>query len=256
MKWHQQPQRLVEVGTARIYYQEVGSGRPVVLIHGLSGSGRWWRHNVTALAQHYHVYVIDMIGFGRSRKQPFVLHQAASLLAAWMDQIGIDTADVVGHSMGGFVAVDLAASFPDKVANLVLVDAAALPLGRTHLQHAFGLLRALGEMPLGFLPILIGDALRAGPRTLLNAMRELLTTDISHKLGQIDAPTLLIWGEHDWLVPLAIGQQLCKTLVNASLIVVPKAGHNPMWDRPETFNQIAIDFLQGCAANASVRETA
>jgi pimeloyl-ACP methyl ester carboxylesterase len=237
-----QPQ-FANIDNARIYYQVFGHGAPLILIHGLSGSGRWWQKNVDFLARQYRVYLIDLIGFGQSRKQRFVLHKASELLARWMDQMEIECATVIGHSMGGLIAADLAGTFPAKVERLVLVDAAAIPLGRTYFQNALGLVRAISAMPPNFLPILFGDAYQAGPRTIVRAAWELLATDISDKLARIQAPTLVVWGQNDWLVPLQIGVRIYDRLDNAYFVVLDNAGHNPMWDRADAFNQVVDDFL-------------
>ena len=86
-------------------------GEPVVLVHGLSGSTRWWSRNIPALAEHYSVYLLDLPGFGAMRRlrRRFVLAEAASWLSAWMEAVGLDSAHLVGHSMGGYVCVRLAA---------------------------------------------------------------------------------------------------------------------------------------------------
>jgi pimeloyl-ACP methyl ester carboxylesterase len=195
------------------------------------------------MAQQFTVYTLDLIGFGESRGSRFVLREAAQLIARWMDVVGIARAHVIGHSMGGFIAADLAAEQPERVDRLVLVDAAALPFNYSYVRHLFGLTRAARYMPINFLPVLATDALRAGPLTLLRAAHELLHTDIRSKLGRVCAPTLIVWGEHDTLVPLTLGRQIDRYINNASFTVVNGAGHNPMWDRPETFNRLVIDFL-------------
>ena len=246
--------RHVQVGSACIYYQVVGAGEPLVLIHGLSGSGRWWTRNVSPLAQQFRVHIVDLIGFGGSRDgHRFVLNEAAAHLTQWLDQLGIERTSLIGHSMGGFIAADLAADFPERVDRLVLVDAAALPFGRGHLHHAVGLAHGLRRLPVRFLPVLITDAWRAGPMTILHAARELVTTDISPKLAQIRAPTLVVWGEHDSVIPLELGRQLGERLPGARFTVIPRAGHNPMWDAPEAFNRVVVDFL---AADAEAAQPA
>ncbi len=232
-----------------IHYQVAGHGEPVVLIHGLSGSGRWWRRNVEPLARRFRVHVVDLVGFGLSRDGRFVLHDAASHLTAWLDSLGIERAHVIGHSMGGAIAADLAADFPARVGRLVLVDAAAVPFNRTYLQHALGLLRGLCYLPLGFLPVLAADACRAGPLTLLQAARDLLSADLTAKLPRIQAPARLIWGERDFLVPLELGRELCRSLRHADLVVIEGAGHNPMWDRPTEFNRAVLEFLAADSAS-------
>lgn len=236
----------VRIGPARIYYQEIGAGPPVILVHGLAGSSRWWRRNIEALARHFHVYVIDLVGFGRSQSQhAFVLNETAEYLREWMDRLGLEEANVIGHSMGGVIAIDLAAQFPERVRRLVLVDVAAFSFFEGALLHsALGLAKTLWYLPFGFLPLLFTDAFRAGPWTLWKAGRELLTTDIRTALARIAVPTLIVWGEHDATVPVQIGERLKEELPGAELIVIERAGHNPMWDRPETFNRIVVPFLQ------------
>ncbi len=236
--------RWVDLDGARLHYQRAGAGTPVVLIHGLSASSRWWERNVDALAGQFEVYVIDLFGFGRSRRQQrFVLSDAAALLVRWMDALGIERAHVVGHSMGGFIAVQLAAGFPERVARLVLVDA-AVPLPRqSPLRHATSLGRQLRGTPPRFLPMLATDALRAGPWTILNAAEQLLTADIEPELAGIQAPVLLVWGERDTLVPPVVADRLVELLPDARLVMVSGAGHTPMWERPNDFNEAVIAFL-------------
>lgn len=236
------------VGTSEIAYQAGGRGAPLVLIHGLSGSGRWWSRNVAELARHFEVYLVDLVGFGASRRsRPFVLREAASVLARWMEQIGIERAALVGHSMGGHIAADLAADFPARVERLVLVDPAVLPMELSHRQHGTSMVREAIQMPVSFVPILVADALRAGPVTIWRAANELLTTDLRPKLARIQAPTLVIWGEHDALLPLDFGKQLGQHLRFEELVVIKGAGHNPMWDRPQAFNQVLLEFLGASA---------
>jgi pimeloyl-ACP methyl ester carboxylesterase len=239
------------VGPATIAYEVAGAGPPLVLVHGLSGSSRWWARNVGPLARRFRVYVVDLIGFGASRgPHPFVLSEAAGLLARWMEQIGVERAGVVGHSMGGFIAAELAADFPALVERLVLVDAAALPFNHSYLRHTFNLAHQVRDLPLSFLPLLFADALLAGPLTIARAARQLLTTDIRPKLARIQAPVLLVWGERDHIVPPALGRQLHQALARGTLVLIQSAGHNPMWDCPAAFNRVVLDFLAADAPSA------
>jgi pimeloyl-ACP methyl ester carboxylesterase len=239
--------RRLQVAGKTIAYESAGAGPPLVLVHGLSGSTRWWRHNQRPFARRFRVHLVDLIGFGgsRGRGHRFVLGEAAAALAEWMALIGAPRASVVGHSMGGLIAADLAASFPEQVEQLVLVSAAAVPLGRRYVRHAGGLLGALRYTVPSFWPVLAGDAARAGPATLLRAISQLLAADISPRLAAIRAPSLIVWGEHDRLVPLALGRQLHGHLPQARFVVIPGAGHVPMWERPEAFNREVLGFLLG-----------
>lgn len=236
--------RYVRIGSATIYAEISGAGNPLILIHGLGGSTRWWARNVPALARFWRVHVVDLLGFGRSRGQRFVLHKAADLLVNWMDALDLSRASVVGHSMGGLIGAHLAAQSPDRVERLVLVDAAALPLGRLSPRDAWRMMWGLQHLPLTLLPVLCADTLRAGPRTILNALRELLRTDISADLARVEAPTLIVWGEHDATLPVAVGRRLHDCLRQATFLVIKDAGHCPMWQRPDVFNHAVTQFLR------------
>jgi pimeloyl-ACP methyl ester carboxylesterase len=236
--------RRIAVGAATIAYEVIGSGPPVVLLHGLSGSSRWWRRNIGPLAHYRCVYIVDLIGFGASRgRSRFVLAEAAGTLIHWLDLLGLARVSLVGHSMGGLIAAELAADAPGRVDRLVLVDPAALPFDPRLRTHAFRLLRELRYLSPSFLPVLLTDALRAGPATLWRATAALLGADLRPKLAQIRARTLLIWGEHDALVPLASAELLGQYLRYEELVVIEGAGHVPMWDRPQVFNGVLLDFL-------------
>ncbi len=239
--------RRVKIGPATIAYEVAGVGPPVVLVHGLSGSSRWWRRNIGALTPHRRVYVVDLIGFGASRRarQRFALAEASSYLMRWLDQLELERVSLDGHSMGCLIAAELAADAPERVDRLVLVDPAALPLDARRLRHALSLLRELRYLSPSFLPVLIADALRAGPLTLWRAATALMLVDLRPKLAQIRAPTLVIWGEHDALVPLSFAQQLAQYLRYEELVVIKGAGHVPMWDRPQEFNRVLTKFVIG-----------
>ncbi len=242
--------RRVEVGPVTFAYGRAGSGPPLVLIHGLGGSTRWWAKNVGPLAEQCEVYVVDLVGFGESRgRRRFVLAEAAGQLAALLDRLGVGPAGVVGYSMGGCIAAELAADFPDCVSRLVLVDAALLPADFLSLRQTLNLARAARRVPLGLLPTMVADALRAGPATVWRATRELLAADLRPKLRRIQAPTLVVWGDRDVVVPLATGQQIVQDLPHGELAIIPGAGHVPMWERPEVFNRLVADFVNAGTAS-------
>lgn len=235
--------RLAKVGPLTVHYEVAGEGPAVVLVHGLSGSGRWWAYNLPALAQHYRVYNVDLVGFGRSRGQRLVLREAAGWLAEWLKEIGITQAHLVGHSMGGYIVTEVAATVPEIVRRLVLVDALVLPIGQGLLRHALDLARAVRYMRLSFMPVLVGDVLRAGLRTLWWSTQEVLSADLSNRLEAVQAETLVIWGERDTLLEPALGRKLAERLAKACFVCVEGAGHNPMWDQPQRFNQLLLNFL-------------
>ncbi len=236
---------MISVEGLSVHYQVVGQGEPLILVHGLSGSTRWWKRNVPTFAQHYRVYLVDLPGFGSMRRFPhrFMLDQATSWLLQWMEAIGVRQAHFIGHSMGGYICIRLAAHQSKVVRHLVLVAPAGLPTGRSLPGYFVPLLSAIRYMVPSFLPTLFIDALRAGPRTLLNAARDLLTQDVQEDLKLITAPTLLIWGENDTLVPPVFAEILHKEITHSSLHILKKAGHVVMFDSPHEFNAKVLKFL-------------
>jgi pimeloyl-ACP methyl ester carboxylesterase len=225
-------------------HRAFGSGPPLILIHGLSGSGRWWSRNVAALAAEHRVYAIDLPGFGASRRSgPFRLESAVTQIVHWMDATGIDRASFAGHSLGGLIAVLLAAAAPERIDRLVLVDAALLEFDPGLRNRVRGVARSLRTLSPRILPLIVSDALRSGPFAFAGATRALLLAGVPAALSRIGAPTLVVWGEFDTIVPLTVGETIVRKMPHARLAVIPGAGHNAMWDRPDAFSRLVLDFL-------------
>lgn len=228
----------------------MGRGEPVVLVHGLSGSMRWWKHVAPVLARQYRVYLIDLPGFGSMRHlgNQFVLRDAAGWLAAWMDAVGLTGASgthLVGHSMGAYICLMLAAQHPDKVDRLVLVDLAGVPTKRRLAGYLLPLAADVLLSVPSLLQVLVRDALRAGPRTLWRTANDLMREDVRAILHKIQAPSLIVWGEKDTLMPPAAGKILRREIARSRLVTIPGARHVPMLDRPVDFNRTLLAFLAG-----------
>lgn len=239
------------MGEYRIHTVEYGgTGAPLVLLHGLSGSARWWNRNIPALAAEFRVVVPDLVGFGRTpvagRLPPFP--RLSEVLSGWLERLGIERTHLVGHSMGGQVAAHLAARFPERVERLVLVDSAGIPrplTPRAVMRFARETAPPSRWGDPRFVPVILHDALTAGPRTILQALVHVLRDDVRPLLPQITAPTLLVWGERDSLVPRAHAREFRERITGARLAVLPGAAHNPMVDRAEEFNRVVLSFLHG-----------
>ena len=240
---------LHRIGRYRIHALHSGAGDALVLLHGLSGSSRWWRHNVPSLARHFRTHTPDLIGFGRSRgwvAQPSIADMT-SILEQWLDLNDIEQAHFIGHSMGGQIAIHLAAKAPARVRRLVLVSAAGIPMELSFAAMARLIAEVIPPRAWGaptFLPTIAADALRMGPRVFLSATHQLLRDDVRPLLANIEAPTLIMWGRLDPLTPLASGELMARTIPHARLIVFEDAAHMPMVDRPDRFNTEVLDFLR------------
>lgn len=247
----------VALSGATIHYESVGAGRPLVLLHGLSGSTRWWSRNVPVLARRHRVFTIDLIGFGRSRgRRRFLLHEAREVLHEWWVALRLPPCDWIGHSMGGRIVVELAAAFPSAVRRMVLVDAALRIAGIGVHRRAWGLFREARRVPFSLAPIVVGDTLRAGPLTMLRAIHDLVAADMTVQLESIHRPALVVWGARDRVVPRAVGEAIHRELPGSRLLVIPDTGHVPMWERPAVFNRAVLEFLDGAGEPAAAPEPA
>lgn len=219
----------------------------MVLVHGLAGSTRWWGATIPTLSRSYRLYLVDLPGFGSMRRAPggFVLREASAWLLAWMRAAGLERAHLVGHSMGGYICLRLAAHSPQSVERLVLVDPAGVPSGRAAVGHLWPLVMESVLASPDLLPIMVGDALRAGPQTVWRAAMDLLAQDAREELHHVQTPTLLVWGERDALVPLTLGYVLRREITCSRLLVIKGARHTPMIDSPREFNRALLDFFAG-----------
>jgi pimeloyl-ACP methyl ester carboxylesterase len=235
----------VRVGNETVYYQVIGEGEPIILVHGLIGSTLWWNRNISALAEHYRVYLVDLPGFGTMSHfyYRFVLDEVASWLLFWMEAAGIKQANFVGHSMGGYICIWLAVHKPEVVRTLVLASPAGVLKTRSLLGYFIPLLQVFRIASPSFLPILVYDTIRAGPLTLLSAAQDLLAKDIREKLKLISSPTLLIWGINDVLVPPIFAKILHEEIANSNLLILKNAGHVVMYDQWQEFNKALLAFL-------------
>lgn len=235
---------VVEGSTFR--WRETGSGRPLVLVHGLAGSWRWWRPLLPELAREHAVHALDLPGFGRlPRTRPFELEAAVDWLARWFAAAEVAEADVVGHSLGGLVAARLAGRHPELVRRLVLVAPAGVP-GRGPLALTRPLVRAVLASSPRFLALLARDAARSGPVTLATAALELLAADVRADVASVRAPTLVLVGTNDPLVPPAHGRELAQALPHA-VVRELASGHVPMVERPGDVMRELRSFLRADA---------
>ncbi len=239
--------RSIRVDGGPVHYEVAGEGEPLVLVHGLSESTRVWYRNLPALAERYRVYLVDLPGFGAMRKfrRLFDLKQSGAWLARWMQAVGLEEASLVGHSMGGYVCMATAAMYPERVRRLVLVDSIGIPFNLPVRRLVYPALKSIARTKPSFWPCIGYDYLRAGPVMVLNASLQIVKLDTADVLAAVRAPTLVVWGENDDLVPLTLGRQLHERLPGARIVVIPGTNHFCMFERPHEFNQVLFAFLQG-----------
>ena len=225
----------------RFWETRAGSGTPIVLIHGLGGSSDWFRHNIEVLAESHSVAAIDLVGFGRTGRRPLVFEEIAALLARWIASSFDGPVHLAGNSMGGHIAIHVAATRPDLVRSLILIDSTGIPFAidpRTHFEYG-----AFPRRGLPFLRVFARDAFRAGPTALALAFARLLRDDARPLLRTLGMPVLLLWGENDPLVPVPYARQMHELIPHARLVILEHAGHVPMWENPTAFNGALLAFV-------------
>ncbi len=197
------------------------------------------------LAQERQVYVVDLPGHGRSTlSNVWKLREIAPLLAQWLRRLELPPVALVGHSMGGAIAVHLAAYAPDLVERLVLVDAACLPLDRALPVMITRSARSMVQRGGGSYPLaMLRDTLKPRLRLLWQAAREMGSSDYTAELATLTLPTLIIWGERDVLLPLTMGKALAEALPHATFVTLPESGHRPPLSQPVEFSRLVLDFL-------------
>jgi 4,5:9,10-diseco-3-hydroxy-5,9,17-trioxoandrosta-1(10),2-diene-4-oate hydrolase len=268
----------VTVDGVRVHYQRAGSGPPLLLIHGLVGSALNWRLNIEDLSKDSTVYAIDLLNMGQSDRVPGLdasLLATASAIARWMEAVGLERADVAGHSHGGAVAMMLAAQHPERVGKMILF-APANPFCDLGRQLISFYKTRPGQMLAKLIPALptfikatalgrmYGDPSRATRASLEGYTAGLATPgSVNHVLQIVQSwysdmallraalsrlatrPTLLIWGDRDRAVGLSSAKQLHKLLSQSELLVIPGVGHIAFEEMPEICNRAMREWLTG-----------
>jgi pimeloyl-ACP methyl ester carboxylesterase len=190
------------------------------------------------LAEHRRVFLVDLPRLGRRQSAD----QLSAWLARWLDAAELDRVDVVGHSLGGLVAAELAAKRRKRVRRLALVAPAGIPSGLGLLSRSLHLVETLYELRARF-PTVVGDAVRTPPLALLRGAVFASDRDLRTELARVRAPTLLVWGEHGRLTPTAIAEQWQRALPGSQLVLLP-CGHVPMWEAPDRLSVCLLAFLE------------
>ncbi len=257
----------VEILGRRIHEIRGGAGRPLLYLHSTMGEATWLTPHLVALARHYQVYAPAHPGFLDSEGIEQIRHVEDLVYhyLAYLDAKGWQAVDVVGLSLGGWIAAELAARYPERVAKLVLVDAVGIWVPEQPMADLFAI---DGRFPERLRDLLFHDPSVPAARAMAVGIgAELPDAVLAHvvkafaataKIGwnpllhdprlegllhRVTAPTLCLWGSHDRVVPLAYGEKYAKLIPGARLEVVPDCGHLLPFERPDAFTNAVRDFL-------------
>ncbi len=249
--------RFVTVDGVRVRYRTVGQGKPLLLLHGWGSSLDTFAAMAEDLRRQFRITTFDFPGHGESDMPPVTWSVDAfvGLTLRLMSELRVERASIVGHSFGGRVAIKLAASHPEAVDRLVLVDAAGVPpyptVGRRAKRVASRFANAVGRLGRPGQAIrrrIVGriastDYLNAGP--LRGTFMAVIREDLRPVMARIKAPTLLVWGESDEDTPVADGRTMEKLIPGAQLLVIKNAGHFSYLEQYGRFRLALIPFLNG-----------
>ena len=255
-----------EVDGHRVAYLVQGSGPSVVIVHGIGGRKEDFLSVIQALAAHFTVYAIDMLGFGQSAKDvPTVtIGLQVRAMRALLAHQGIATAHCIGNSLGAWVVASFAAAHPDRVDRLVLMDAAGLKVTLSGpppvnfapdtVEEMHALLATVLDAPFAQTPEFAAQALagfKAGGEaaTLVKLFAAFGAPDnqdqpLDDILPATTRPTLVAWGANDRLFPAALADVVASGVKGARKVLIPGASHFPQVDNPASLNAALLDFLR------------
>jgi len=261
-------------------YRLAGSGPLVVLLHGIAASSATWEHVVPRLTKEHKVLAPDLLGHGESAMPPgdYSLGAYANLLRDLIAALGQERCTIVGHSLGGGVAMQFAYQYPERCERLVLVSSGGLGREIHPILRAASLpgaelvlpwLSVVGEQSIALLLKTAGRVGLRGSadleetwrsfaalerpearRTFLNTIRDTIDLQgqriIAHDRLYLAAevPTLIVWGQKDPLIPVSHAQRTHELIPGSRLEIFPSAGHYPYLEDPERFAAILLDFVR------------
>ena len=251
---------------AKIRYLEAGdAAKPtVILLHGLGAQAESWQFNIVPLAANYRVIALDQIGFGKSDK-PLLKYRVGTyvdFLDKFMAELKIERADLVGNSMGGWVAGLMAIKYPNRVGKIVLADAAGLAPPTIDLDRIYQLNNSTRDEIRANLKLIFATPAFQNNELLVDQFmtQRVVTNDgytinsliesikrkedfLDARLGEIKKPTLIIWGRQDGLLPLADGEKFNKGIAKSEFVVFDNCGHAPQFEKAADFNKKVLEFL-------------
>ncbi|MEK7990670.1 MAG: alpha/beta hydrolase [Thiotrichaceae bacterium] len=260
-----------------MHYEHCGAESaktPLLLIHGNFASWRWWQPLLQHLPERYRAYAPELRGCGDTTRAAdgYNIEQLASDIYEFTQALDLPAVHLVGHSLGGAVAMQFALNYPQKVRTLTLVSSAPAE-GMAYLKPNFPHLRLtessdfhhimqtlnLNRMSLqktlsrmmpsiephedGFVTLL-DDAAHMSPEAIVGFYDALTTWSVQDELGNLNLPVLVLWGSQDTIVEKAALERTVEALPQAQFVVWDNVGHAPQLEQPEAFQQLLLEFIE------------
>jgi pimeloyl-ACP methyl ester carboxylesterase len=253
--------KTIQVGGLEVLYYTAGQGEPLVVIHGGGGDARTWLANMEVLAEKYKVYAPDLPGYGGSAPLDgkYYVPELSNFIKRFTERLGLEKFYLMGHSLGGGVALNFAINYPDKTRKLVLVSSICLGSEIAlwlRLLSIPGIIKALGSVfsavmagikwvteqlnPARYIMALSPAAVTVGSK--ISTFRE-QTLSLEKRLPEVKMPTLLVWGSRDPIVPVMQAYRAALAIPNCIVKVFEKRGHNVHRDELKEFSIILRQFL-------------
>lgn len=248
----------------QVYYEVHGQGEPLLLIHGLGSSTQDWEYQVKFFTQ-YQIIAFDLRGHGKSDKpkEPYTVKQFASDTAQLCRALSVQSVHVVGHSLGGMVAFQLALDFPDLVKTMTIVNSAPMVTFPRFIDSFKFFLRSVNVKLFGMRPLSIGLSKILFPKPEQVDLRELFVQrwcendpvaylhalhafkgwTVLNRLSELQCPTLIVTADHDY-TPVSLKEYYAKFIAKSELVVIKDSRHITIVDQAEAFNQVLLKFLQ------------
>lgn len=267
-------------GGLQLHYHEAGAGTPLVLLHG-SGPGvsAWsnFRGNLPVLAEHFRVLALDMPGFGRSARPPLdraYPHLAAQAVVRLLDHLAIPRAHVLGNSMGGYVALELALAAPERVDRLVLMGPGGLAVNTLAPDPSEGarrlsdfMMKPTRDAMVAWIDTMVANravvdealvdermanalepgAMESAMAIFMSMLQHPDPVPLWARLADVTTPTLVTWGRDDRMIPFEGGLFGFRRLPDAELHVF-NCGHWAQVERKDEFERLTIEFLSRTGA--------
>lgn len=245
----------VDLKDCSIFYQQGGlksSSTPILFLHGWGISAKPYHESLEILAQQHPLLAPDLPSFGRSSYRALIpdYDSYAEFMLAFLETLNIERVHLVGHSLGGGIAITLSTLVPDKVSSLVLVDSTGIPsvsipeiVPRRAIEMTAQISIPKLKLQLVDIPQVFSHNLLFNTGNVVQALVLSLYQDLRHLLPKIKAPCLLLWSEKDLTTPLTAATQMAATIPGSRLVTVEEGWHEWKLWHPEKFASLVLDFI-------------